>query len=80
RQLLPPSAFLSVADDTGLVVGIGRHVLEVAARQVAQWRLLPGAADLRLSVNLSGQELLVPERAEQMRALLVELGSREPGR
>jgi predicted signal transduction protein with EAL and GGDEF domain len=74
RQLLSPAAFLSVADDTGLVVELGRHVLEVSARQVAQWRRLPDAADLRLSVNLSGQELLVPGRAAQMSALLAEVG------
>jgi diguanylate cyclase (GGDEF)-like protein/PAS domain S-box-containing protein len=74
RQLLPPAAFLAVADDSGLVVEIGRQVLDVAARQLAAWRRLPGAEDLRLSVNLSGQELLVPGRATQISALLDEVG------
>ena len=64
RGLLLPAAFLDVADETGLVVELGRQVLEAAAHQVAAWRRLPGCADLSLSVNLSTRELLDPHRLE----------------
>ena len=64
RGLLPPSAFLEVADESGLVVELGRQVLHTAAHQVAAWRALPGCGDLGLSVNLSTRELLDPTRLE----------------
>ena len=60
RGLLLPGAFLDVADDTGLVVELGRQVLHTAAHQVAAWRTIPGSAGLALSVNLSSSELLAP--------------------
>jgi EAL domain-containing protein (putative c-di-GMP-specific phosphodiesterase class I) len=56
RGLLAPGAFLDVADDSGLIVELGRQVLHAAARQVAQWRRLPGFEQLLLSVNLSTLE------------------------
>ncbi len=64
RGLLPPAAFLSIAEDTGMVVELGRQVLHAAAHQVAAWRTLPGHAALSLSVNLSTQELLDPAQLE----------------
>jgi diguanylate cyclase (GGDEF)-like protein/PAS domain S-box-containing protein len=74
RGLLTPGAFLDVADDTGLVVELGRQVVTCASAQVAAWRRLPGHEDLRLSVNLSGQELVRPGRAEEVVALLERVG------
>jgi diguanylate cyclase (GGDEF)-like protein/PAS domain S-box-containing protein len=64
RGLLSPGAFLDVADDTGLVVELGRQVLHHAAQQVVAWRALPGFAALSLSVNLSTRELLDPNQLE----------------
>jgi diguanylate cyclase (GGDEF)-like protein/PAS domain S-box-containing protein len=74
RGLLAPAAFLEVADDTGLIVELGRQVLHTAARQVAAWRRLPGCADLLLSVNLSGRELLAPAGLEVALEVLRETG------
>lgn len=54
RGLLPPAA-LPVAEASGLVVPLGRHMLTEACRQVAVWRgSLPAAADLGMAVNVSG--------------------------
>ena len=74
RGPLPPSAFLSVADDSGLVVDLGDQVLAEAASQVAAWRTLPGCAGLALSVNVSAQELQRPERAGRTAELLSRSG------
>jgi diguanylate cyclase (GGDEF)-like protein/PAS domain S-box-containing protein len=74
RGLLLPGAFLGVADDTGLVVDLGRRVLTTAARQVAAWRRLPGYDGLSLSVNLSEQELLRPGRPAEVLRVLSEAG------
>lgn len=70
RSLLPPSSFLDLADDTGLVVELGRQVLATAVAELAAWRRLPGHAELGLSVNLSGQELLAVGRAAEIDELL----------
>ena len=74
RRLLPPSDFLEIADDTGLVVEMGRQVLATALDQLRAWRALPGHAGLALSVNVSGQELLSRGRAGEIAALLRETG------
>ena len=74
RGLLPPSSFLSVADDSGLVVDLGDQVLEEAAAQVARWRALPGCEALALSVNVSAQELQRPERVARTAHLLETSG------
>jgi diguanylate cyclase (GGDEF)-like protein/PAS domain S-box-containing protein len=74
RGLLAPGAFLSVAEDSGLVVELGRRVLETAAGQVTGWRRLPGAAALGLSVNFSAQELLHPARLAETLDILSAAG------
>jgi diguanylate cyclase (GGDEF)-like protein/PAS domain S-box-containing protein len=74
RQLLTPPAFLALAHDTGLVVELGRQVLATAARQLAAWRRLPGHAELGLSVNLTGQEVLSRGRAAEIEEVLRAVG------
>jgi len=58
RGLLPPEAFLPVAEASGLIVPLDRFVLRSACAQVARWRReVPAAADLHLAVNVSGRQL-----------------------
>ncbi len=63
RGLLEPSAFMSVAESSGLIVDIGQWVLAEACRQVASWNAQAAGAPLRLSVNVSSQQLVRPELA-----------------
>jgi diguanylate cyclase (GGDEF)-like protein len=56
RGLVPPSEFVPLAEETGMIVPLGRHVLREACRQASLW---PDA--LRMHVNLSVGELLAPE-------------------
>ncbi|BAH39060.1 MAG TPA: GGDEF domain-containing response regulator [Gemmatimonas aurantiaca] len=58
RGLISPTAFLSLAEDTGLIVPIGEQVLEQACRAIVQWRLANAAlGSLRVAVNLSAVQL-----------------------
>ncbi|HEX5871469.1 MAG TPA: GGDEF domain-containing phosphodiesterase, partial [Longimicrobium sp.] len=55
RGLLQPSEFISAAEDTGLIVPIGRWVLREACRQMREWNRRYGAA-LSVNVNLSPRQ------------------------
>jgi EAL domain-containing protein (putative c-di-GMP-specific phosphodiesterase class I) len=58
RGLLLPDSFIDAAEETGMIIPVGRRILEIACGQMAAWRRdLPGAEDLHLSVNLSVRQL-----------------------
>ena len=59
RGLLRPDQFIPVAEETGLIIDLGRRVLALAARQAAQWQRRFGST-LGLSVNVSGRQLADP--------------------
>ena len=71
RGLLSADEFVPLAEETGLIVGIGRWVLKTACQQLAAWRRA-GAPPLRLSVNVSPRELCAPGFAENVGKVLEE--------
>jgi diguanylate cyclase (GGDEF)-like protein len=61
RGTLAPSAFVPLAEETRLIVPIGRWVIQEACRQAAELKALPGVApDLTVAVNLSPYQLEDP--------------------
>jgi diguanylate cyclase (GGDEF)-like protein len=75
RGLRPPSDFLDVAAETGLIVPMGRAVLREACRQVRRWQpRLHSSAPLTVSVNLSAAEILQPDLVDAVRGALAESG------
>jgi predicted signal transduction protein with EAL and GGDEF domain len=61
RGLVPPLQFVPLAEETGLIVPIGRWVLTTACRQAARWQeRFPVEPPLRVSVNLSARQLQDP--------------------
>ncbi len=75
RGLLPPSAFIPVAEETGLVVGIGAWVLGEATRQFARWRGEGAAsAGSMVTVNTSVRQLLDPGFPEEVERALLAAG------
>ena len=55
KGLMTPNRFIPVAEKTGLIVDIGKWSLHTVCKQAAVWVGM-GAADLRVSVNISGVE------------------------
>jgi len=56
RGLMPPMAFVPVAEDTGLIARVGEWVIRAACRQAREWRDALGRP-LRIAVNVSPQQL-----------------------
>jgi diguanylate cyclase (GGDEF)-like protein/PAS domain S-box-containing protein len=58
RGLIEPMSFIPLAEETGAILDIGRHVLRAACIQVAWWNgTTPGAPPLEISVNISARQL-----------------------
>ena len=74
--LLSPADFLDVAEETGLIVPLGKLVLREACRQIRRWRE-DHEDDLKLSVNLSATQLRDPGIVEECRLAMSD--ARIPG-
>jgi diguanylate cyclase (GGDEF)-like protein len=75
--LVPPSHFLPIAEETGLIVPIGDWILRVACDQNAQWSR-SGHRGLRVAVNVSSQQFLEAGFADVVRKALEESGLAPP--
>lgn len=80
RGLLEPLDFISLAEETGLIVPLGRWVLEEACRQTRDWQkrygpLLRGSGmSMMVGVNLSGRHLAQPELVDDVAVTLKKTG------
>jgi Amt family ammonium transporter len=67
RGLLAPHEFLGLAEETGLILPVGRWVLKEGCRQMRAWRQEVHAAELpRMSLNLSGRQLAEGDLVEEV--------------
>jgi diguanylate cyclase (GGDEF)-like protein len=81
RGLVPPAEFVPLAEETGLIVPLGRHVLREACRQARRWQDAetdPDVEPIRMHVNLSVAELRDPGLVDNVLASIQESGI-EPG-
>jgi diguanylate cyclase (GGDEF)-like protein/PAS domain S-box-containing protein len=73
QGLIPPAQFISIAEDCGLIVPLGRWVLREACRQMRAWQLA-GLAPLCIAINVSAVELRTPGFVSGVRGILAETG------
>jgi len=75
RGLIGPSEFVHLAEETGMILQLGRWVLSEACRQAADWAELgPPGQPLTISVNLSAQQLQEPTFVSDLKTILLETG------
>ncbi len=76
RGLILPSTFIPLAEETGLILFIGKWVLREACRQIRTWReQFPDAFPLTMSVNLSAKEFAQPDLIDHIAHILQETGA-----
>jgi diguanylate cyclase (GGDEF)-like protein/PAS domain S-box-containing protein len=69
---VPPGQFIQLAEETGLIKGIGLWVLREACRQWMEFEQQGVFHELELSVNLSGAQLADVDLVDQIRQVLIE--------
>lgn len=75
RGPVSASVFVPLAEETGLMVSMGRWALRQACLQMAEWaRRFPALRDLSVSVNLSAKQIKQPDIVHQVREALREGG------
>lgn len=71
RGLVSPGEFIPVAEQTGLIVPIGRWAIQEALQQLGRWQqALPELGPLSMSVNLSGRQIADPRLIEEIESSL----------
>jgi diguanylate cyclase (GGDEF)-like protein/PAS domain S-box-containing protein len=71
RGVVPPSEFISLAEETGMIIPIGEWVIRTACRQLREWHQ-QGLETLRLAVNISAVQLQQRDFVDIMRSALEE--------
>jgi diguanylate cyclase (GGDEF)-like protein/PAS domain S-box-containing protein len=74
RGILAPDVFIPLAEETGMIVTLGRYVLSMAALQLAQWQsFFPLRRPLFMTVNVSSRQLLRSDFVKDVAGVLDEV-------
>ena len=74
RNLVFPDAFISQAEESGLILPLGQWVLETACAQLALWSRRPETAMLSIAVNVSVRQFRDPEFVERLMDIIEQTG------
>ena len=70
---IEPEVFISVAEDTGIIMPLGARILELACTQLAAWReQVPGLGDVTMAVNVSALQAQHASLGEEVRRAVTE--------
>lgn len=71
--ILPPGEFIDIAEDTGMILGIGDQVFASAAAQTRRWQNA-GLRDLRIAVNVSARQFREKDFVDRIGQILGQAG------
>jgi diguanylate cyclase (GGDEF)-like protein len=74
RGLVPPSEFIPVAEETGMIVGMGRWVVRQACLQLREWQNTRGYHPLRVAINVSARQFRDPHFYDDVARIVNETG------
>mgnify|MGYP003578825986 CR=1 FL=1 len=74
RGRVPPDQFIPTAEETTLILSIGRWVLDRACEQLALWAQRPERAHLSISVNVSARQFRHPEFVDEVMDAVTRVG------
>ena len=75
RGLVMPDSFISIAEETGLIVPLGKLVLANACRQLRRWqREIPSLAQMAVGVNISHRQFVSPAVVDDVAQILADTG------
>ncbi len=75
RGLIPPSEFVALAEESGLILPLGSVIMEIACKQLAAWASVSLMRDLSLAVNVSARQFLSVNFVGQVIAILEQTGA-----
>jgi diguanylate cyclase (GGDEF)-like protein/PAS domain S-box-containing protein len=74
RELVPPAHFISTAEETALIIPIGRWMLERACAQLAEWAKRPERSHLSIAVNVSVRQFRHPDFVDEVMSAIENSG------
>ena len=75
RGMVPPLAFIALAEDSGLILPIGQWVLQEACSQLARWATQPGMNHLSIAVNVSARQFRQADFVDQVLGAMTQTGA-----
>lgn len=75
RGMIPPCEFIPVAEESHLILPLGRWVLETACDQLATWALSAKTTHLTLSVNVSPRQMRDDNFVDQVLSIIATSGA-----
>ena len=72
RGMVPPAEFIALAESSGLILPLGRWVLQSACQQLTRWAQQARLADLVISVNVSARQFRHPDFVDDVLTVLTQ--------
>lgn len=74
RGLVTPDKFITIGEESGLILPLGRWIISTACQQLASWALHPETAHLTLAINISAKQIRMPGFVEEVLTLIDSSG------
>ncbi len=75
KGVISPADFIPLAEETGLILPLGRQVLQTACEQLVRWSAHPATAPLTIAVNVSARQFRQPDFVAEVLGTLQRTGA-----